>query len=302
MSSSGPGRSNYDQAFKRLLGKHQNEFLQFLLPELRLPAGVYTWIAEAPTELPAAPLQADRVWIIEDVQRERILLHIEVQTRPDQTMGKRVMQYGTRLILRDDMPPLSVVIYLEPSANIETSPYIVVAGGIEVLRYNYVVVPLWTISAARILNTEAYDLWPLAVLMKDVTLESAIKVAQDIAQLDLSRAERGELIGLEEALSVLRLGRGALHQALRRYAMDELLVESSIYQEALAKGKAEGLVEGQQRAARDMALAVLEKRFLTVSADLIAAIEAADEATLRALAGDFATESLEQIRARLGLN
>ena len=50
-----------------------------------------------------------------------------------------------------------------------------------------------------------------------------------------------------------------------------------------------------------MALIALEGRFGPLSGDLRAAINAADEATLQEIVARIATETLDQVRARLGL-
>jgi len=54
--------------------------------------------------------------------------------------------------------------------------------------------------------------------------------------------------------------------------------------------------------ARRMARIALEGRFGPLSDDLLAALQKADEATLRELVGHVSTETPEQVRARLGLS
>lgn len=75
--------------------------------------------------------------------------------------------------------------------------------------------------------------------------------------------------------------------------IDDLLEYSSVAQAFVE--------EGERRMARRMALIALEGRFGPLSDDLRAAIEAADEATLQEIVAHIATESLDQVRARLGL-
>jgi hypothetical protein len=59
--------------------------------------------------------------------------------------------------------------------------------------------------------------------------------------------------------------------------------------------------KGQEEGRRQMVRAALEGRFGTLSEDLLAALNAADEATLRDVVAHIGTDSLEQARARLGL-
>ena len=96
--------------------------------------------------------------------------------------------------------------------------------------------------------------------------------------------------------------------------VDELLKESGVLQilaremaaeevaEAEAKAMAQGTAQGMAQGERQMARVALEGRFGTLNDDILAAIEAADEATLRALVGNVASDDLQQARARLGLS
>ena len=79
--------------------------------------------------------------------------------------------------------------------------------------------------------------------------------------------------------------------------IDELLRESSLAELFIE----EGIEEGERRMARRMTQAALEGRFGSLSAEIVAAIAAADEATLLDIVAHAATETLEQVRARLGL-
>lgn len=79
--------------------------------------------------------------------------------------------------------------------------------------------------------------------------------------------------------------------------IEELLRESS----AAEYFRREGREEGQREGARAMALEALEGRFGALPEDAVAAVQRADEATLRAIMRHLATESWAQVRERLGL-
>lgn len=74
--------------------------------------------------------------------------------------------------------------------------------------------------------------------------------------------------------------------------MDEMLEASSTAHMFWERGRIEGL--------RDVARLGLEHRFGALGADLLQAIGAADEPTLTTII-TYSEESLEQVRARLGL-
>jgi hypothetical protein len=75
--------------------------------------------------------------------------------------------------------------------------------------------------------------------------------------------------------------------------IDELLRESGIIQAYIEQGRLEG--------ERGLALVALEGRFGPLSEDVRAAVAAANETTLHEIAAHLAIETLEQMRARLGL-
>ena len=72
--------------------------------------------------------------------------------------------------------------------------------------------------------------------------------------------------------------------------IDDLLKESSVVSAFLDEGM------------RRMVRVVLEGRFGPLADDLLSAINKADEATLEQIGAHATTDSLEQIRKRLGLS
>ena len=69
-----------------------------------------------------------------------------------------------------------------------------------------------------------------------------------------------------------------------------------------AKGRAEGEARGRAEGMRQLAQVALEGRFGAVDEDVQAALQTADETTLRLLVAHFTTDTVEQVRARLGLS
>jgi hypothetical protein len=145
-----------------------------------------------------------------------------------------------------------------------------------------------------VLGTPYYGLWPLASLMAGVSVDSTEAVAERIVQAPLPDEERRELVGQLVLLAGLRLRPQVVTDVLRRNPMlDDLLKDNSVA-DILRQ-------EGALSARRQMAQEVLEGRFGPLSEDMLAALRAADEETLRTLAVHLATDTLEQMRARLGL-
>jgi hypothetical protein len=276
-------RSDYDQAIKRLLTRAHDGFLALVAPEL-------TWRDERSPEVPAVARRADLVWEVERPNGARGILHIELQTKVESDIGERLAEYAIRLWRRDHLPIRSLVVFLREAKTIPGSPFVIPWDPEESLRYTFDVVRLWELPQEHVLGTPHYALWPLASLMAQVTAESTLAVAERIVQAPLPDEERRELTGLLLVLAGIRLSPMAVLDVLRRNRMiDDLLKDDSVAQILIEEGE------------RRMAQVALEGRFGTVSEDLLTALRTADEATLRALVSHVATDSLEQVRARLGL-
>lgn len=77
----------------------------------------------------------------------------------------------------------------------------------------------------------------------------------------------------------------------------DLFRESPLFQELMK----EALDEERLQNSRELAQLALEGRFQTLSADILQALGTADEATLKAIVAHVSSDTLEQVRARLGL-
>ncbi len=243
--------------------------------------------------------RADLVWETEDENGKQCLLHIELQTRADDEMGERLAEYKLRLWRRDHLPVQSIVVFLRPTEKLPSTPFVIPWKGHTSLQSDFELVKLWEIPPERVLETSHYDLWPLASLMGEVSIERVVAIAERISTATpLLPAERSELTGLLVVLAEVRLRRRTVIRALRRNPMiDELIRNSSLFEEAKAEGKTEGKAEGERR----MLALMLEARFGPLSDDLRTAIESANEVTLTTIGQHAASETLEQLRARLGL-
>ena len=281
--STSRGVLDYDQALKRLLLRAHNGFLALIAP------GV-TFRGELSPELPAAGRQADLVWEVERPDGGYGALHIELQTKSDAEIGERLAEYAIRPWRRDHLPVYSIVVYLRPSEHLPQSPFVVDWMGSERLRYAYDVIRLWEIPADRILASANVALWTLAGLLAGASVDSTIGVARQIVSAPLPQAEQSELTEPLITLASVRLPRRQLLSAGRRYPMiDEIIRESGLAEEFREEGM------------RDILRSVLEGRHGPLSQDIVAALNAADAERLREIARHAGTDSLDELRARLGL-
>jgi len=185
------------------------------------------WKGERSSELPAVARRADLVWEVESPAGNRGLLHIELQTEPDDEMGERLADYMIRLWRRDHLPLRSMVIFLRPTEKLPPSPFVIPWREHPSLTCAFDVIKLWELPAERVLDTTYYDLWPLASLMAGTSIERAVAIAERIAAAPLSQAERGELTGLLVVVAEVRLRHREVLEALRRNPMIDELVRQS---------------------------------------------------------------------------
>jgi hypothetical protein len=77
----------------------------------------------------------------------------------------------------------------------------------------------------------------------------------------------------------------------------DLFRDSPLIQSLLKEAAEEAKVEGM----RELAQAALEGRFQTLSDDMLQTLGTADEATLKGIVAHVSSDTLEQVRERLGL-
>jgi predicted transposase YdaD len=269
------------------------------------PQGFFAWLMETlgrqgfvlqetnvSKELAPQARHIDLVWRILTPRGAEALLHIELQLDPDGTMGQRILEYGMRLYERDHFPVVSVDIWLKRVANPPAPPFIVYLDDEEWFRYPYSVIRLWEVPQERILEQPYPVLWPLAGMMAGASAESVTAVGQQIAESEkVQTTLKEELIGYLGLLAGVQLSNEEVREALRRHPMVNDLWQHSSVAQALKE-------EGRIEEAREMAQIALEDHFGALSADVLAALKSADEATLKKL---IIVKSLEDARARLGL-
>lgn len=283
----------YDNILKDIAQQASGDFFAWLARIVGIAAAVVE-DSNLPTELVTATRYADLVWLIR-AGEEQAVLHIELQLEPDETMRERVFGYQARLIEKYGLPVISIVIWLKKTADIPASPAIWSWQGQEINRCLFHNIKLWEQPQEDILTIPNPHLWPIAGLMAKATGESVVRVGQQIAEAPVEEAVKSDLVGYLWFLAGIQLKAGVLQAAFRRHPLiNELWKHSSTAQEFIE--------EARREAHREDARLALEGRFGTLGDDLIQAINQADESTLRDVLRHAYSESLEQIRARLGLS
>jgi len=127
-------------------------------------------------------------------------------------------------------------------------------------------------------------------------------VAERLAAMEGAAADPQRADRLTGDVGGLTADPTAMVAALRRRPIIEnLLRESGMARLWRQAGKGKGRQEGERERAQQMARVAMEGKFGPLSAALVGAMERADAATLEAVVTRLTTETLEQVRARLGL-
>jgi len=292
-------RPDYDQPLKRLVTRAPQGFLELIAPGL-------TWQGELSPELPAASRQADIVWKVARADGHTGVLHVELQTKVDADIAMRVAEYGTRIWLREKLSVRSIVVFLRRAQTLPQPPLVVHwmddVQEEESFRYPFRVMRLWDFPRERVLAAGNYPLWPLASLMADTTVENTLAVAERLAAAPLPRAEQHELSSTLMLLATVNLPVDALFDAIRRHPiMEDIIEESGFAQYFRQRGREEGREEGREDGQRQMTRLALEGRFGPLPADLLAALNTATTGILLEIVAHVSTDSLEEVRQRLGM-
>jgi predicted transposase/invertase (TIGR01784 family) len=240
------------------------------------PADFSTWLLGKsilltklePSELSVEPIRADSVIFLESSE---IILHIEFQTRTDETMAFRMLDYWVRLYRKYPHKNIhQTVIYLKPTDSALAYQTSFVSTQ---TNHSFNVIRLWEQP------TQTFQLHigllPLAVLTKTSNpRETLTEVAKQINNI-ADRKIKSNIATATAIISGLALEKEIIQRLLR----SEIMKESVIYQEILlegkaegkalgiSEGKAEGLMEGMAKERNQIALNMIHSG---ISIDLIA--------------------------------
>lgn len=138
---------------------------------------------------------------------------------------------------------------------------------------------------------------------QETTIERAVTLVRE----RVADSERQRMAASLLALFAARhLGAKSVLAIFRRVFMStEILDQSPLYHqlvdEAVARSWAEGRTEGEAKGVREAALAALRGRWGELSPDVAAAVEAVSAGVLLDVVAHIATDTREQMQARLGL-
>jgi predicted transposase/invertase (TIGR01784 family) len=193
----------------------------------------------SPTELSLEPIRADSL-ILE--QSEDLVLHLEFQTEPDETMGFRMLDYRVRVYRRFPLKTMhQVVIYLK-----RTKSALVYQDSFQLgaTTHHYRVIRLWEQSSDLFLTSPG--LLPLAILTQCEEPTTRLReVAKGLDKIE-KQGVRANLMAATAVFAGLVMEPEMIKTILRSDIMKESAFYQEILQEGLQKGLQKGLQEGLQ--------------------------------------------------------
>jgi len=222
----------WDDTMKRLIRAHPQHFVSWVLK-----GAIYK--AALSIELKNWTRETD--FLLDVIQNERqMLVHMEFQSREDEDMAQRLLEYNVLATREHGRPVLSCVIYLRKDSKIAESPLIwELPNGQKVLYFHFIVIKLWDITADELIQTNLTGLLPLVPLTKD---GGQYEVIDEVAT-KLAAAKEYNLLEYARRFASLVFKEGSDHEWLnRRFAVyKDILEDSWVVQEQRREGELRGL-------------------------------------------------------------
>ncbi len=228
-----------------------------------------------PTELSNEPIRADALILL---QSSEVVLHLEFQTQTDETMPFRMADYRLRVYRRFPNKSMrQVVIYLKSTESDLVRQNVFSVSG---MRHEFEIIRLWEQPTADLLKFPG--LLPLAVLGRSEDKTQTLREVSSIIDTMEDRKEQSNIAAATSILAGLVLNKEVIRAFLREEIMQESVIYQDIVAKATAKGKAEGKAEGVKEGEISVLLRQLKRR--------LGQIEAEDENRINQL-------SVEQLEA-----
>lgn len=304
----------YDQLLKDLLRTFFSEFMErfFPVPAARLDLRQVTFLEqEIATDMGQArrrELDLIAQTATKSGDPEMILVHVELQARPEPDFPRRMFEYYALLRGRHHLPVLPIVVYVAGGkSRRQWEWYREGVIGEQILAFRYRQLRLKALKAEEAVRTEYPLVCALAVLMDRRGADLAVLKAQSlekIGQSGLDEVRQWLLANLVETYLPLTTATQRRYEQLlarEEYQMAKQWDYHAFRDQMREEGLQQGLQQGLMSAKREDILTVLRARFTPLPDELTQRIEAiVSPSELDALLVRAATAgSLDEMRASL---
>jgi predicted transposase/invertase (TIGR01784 family) len=233
----------YDNICKFLAENFPNDLATWLLGQ------EVTLTKLDPKELFVDPIRADSVILL---QSDKLILHVEFQTLPEEEIPFRMTDYRLRGHRRHpDKQMRQIVIYLQKVTSkrdlklVKDNKFV-----LEQTVHKFQVIRLWEQPTDLFMSTPG--LLPFAALSDTTTKEITLQaVAAEIEGI-IDRRTQNNITASAAILAGLVLDEDIIQRILRRDIMRESVIYQSIKREGLDEGRKEGREEAREEFAANM--------------------------------------------------
>ncbi len=220
----------YDNVCKFLAENFSRDFAHWIFGESKGLTKL------SPTELSVEPIRADALILL---QSPEIVLHLEFQTSPDETIPFRMADYRLRVHRRyPDKNMRQIVIYLKSTGSELVKQNVFTISG---MRHEFEVIRLWEQPISDFVPFPG--LLPLAVLGRTEDRTQTLREVSSLIDNLEDRREQSNIAAATSLLAGLVLEKEVIQQILR----EEIMQESVIYQDIKAQGIKQGLQQGLEQ-------------------------------------------------------
>ena len=259
----------YDNICKFLAENFSRDFACWIFGE---PIGLTKL---SPTELSVEPIRADALILL---QSSKVVLHLEFQTRPDESIPFRMADYRLRVHRRYPNKDMrQIVIYLKSTGSELVRQNVFTISG---MRHEFEIIRLWEQLAADFFQFPG--LLPLAVLGSSEDRTQTLREVSSLIDNIQDTREQSNIAAATSLLAGLVLEKEVIQQILREEIMQESVIYQDIKEKGIKQGLEQGLQQGLQQGQAILILRQLKRR--------LGALESRDETRIKEL-------SLEQLEA-----
>ncbi len=256
----------YDNVCKFLAENFSNDFTRWIFGESKGLTKL------SPTELYVEPIRADALILL---QSDEVVLHLEFQTLPDDTIPFRMADYRLRVHRRYPHKDMrQIVIYLKSTGSQLVQQNVFTISG---MRHEFEVIRLWEQPYSDFLQFTG--LLPLAVLGRTNDRTQTLREVSSLIDNISNKKEQSNIAAATSVLAGLILKKDLISAILK----EEIMQESVIYQDIKKQGIEQGIEQGRKQEASLMILRLLKRRIGEIEPSLSTRITGLSVEQLEAL-------------------
>jgi predicted transposase/invertase (TIGR01784 family) len=237
----------YDSTCKFIAAQYSEDMARWLLGKA-IPL-----IEIKPSELSLEPIRADSVIFFKS---DKVILHIEFQTIPDEDIPFRMLDYAIRLHRKyPGLEIYQVVIYLTKSnSDLVTQSEFKLKN----TSHSFNVIRLWEVETETFLENPG--LFPFAVLSNSYNREDTLRVVSEKIDNLENRTTQSNISASTAILAGLLLNKTIIQRLLR----EDIMKQSVIYQEI----ELQGITKGKREEGLSFVLRLLNRRIGLITPNL----------------------------------